>query len=298
VKKDSVQTVQNEIVVYQPNETVRLEVFVRDETVWLTQSQMAEMFGCTVRNVRLHLANIYACHELEEVPTRKDFFLVRTEGKRKVSRTVTCYNLDAIISVGYRVNSVLGVKFRVWATQVIKAYLLKGYAVNARLNQLEDKMDRRFARHEADIVELKDKVDFFVKTSQPPVQGVFYDGQVFDARAFATKHILSAKKSILLIDSWVDVGTLEILSKKRRGVSVEIVSSPCGNKLGATDIAKFNAQYGGLAVRTSAKFHDRFLIIDDRKLYLVGASLKDLGAKCFAFTQLDAAEIPNLKART
>lgn len=297
MKNELTQETKNEIVVYQPNETVRLEVRLEDETVWLTQSQMAEMFGCTIRNIRLHLANIYACHELDEIPTRKDFFLVRTEGSRKVSRTVTCYNLDAIISVGYRVNSVLGVKFRIWATQVLKAYLLKGYAVNARLNQLEDKVDRRLAKHDADIVELKDKVDFFVRTSQPPIQGVFYDGQVFDARVFATKHILSARKSILLIDNWVDVGTLEILSKKAKGVVVEIVASPRGNKLKPTDLALFNTQYGGLTVRTSRNFHDRFLVIDDKRLYLIGASLKDLGWKCFAFTQLDASEIGRLRAR-
>ena len=290
-------TSKNEIVIYQPSETVRLEVRLEDETVWLSQSQMAEMFGCTVRNVRLHLANIYACRELDGASTRKDFFLVRTEGARKVSRRVTCYNLDAIISVGYRVNSVLGVKFRVWATQIIKAYLLRGYAVNARINQLEDKIDRRLAKHDADIVDLKDKVDLFIRTSQPSVQGVFYDGQVVDARVFASKHIFSAKKSILLIDSWVGIGTLEILSKKKFGVSVEIVASPKGNKLQPTDISAFNSQYGGLTVKTSTRFHDRFLIIDDKRLYLIGASLKDLGWKCFAFTQLDASEITGLKSR-
>ena len=288
---------KNEIVVYQPDETLRLEVKLEDETVWLTQSQMAELFGCTTRNVRLHLENIYACGELEAGATRKDFFLVRQEGARQVKRNVTCYNLDAIISVGYRVNSVLGVKFRQWATKVLKEYLLRGYAFSQRLNQLEDKMDRRLAKHDQEIVELKDKVDFFVQTSLPPMQGVFYDGQVFDAKVFAAKHILSAKKSILLIDSWVDVVTLELLAKKAKGVTVEIVASPRGNKISSSDIAMFNRQYGGLSVRTSKNFHDRFLIIDDKVLYLIGASLKDLGWKCFAFTKLAAAEIPNLKAR-
>lgn len=288
---------KNEIVVYQPDETLRLEVKLEDETVWLTQSQMAELFGCTTRNVRLHLENIYACGELEAGATRKDFFLVRQEGARQVKRNVTCYNLDAIISVGYRVNSVLGVKFRQWATKVLKEYLLRGYAFSQRLSQLEDKIDRRLAKHDQEIVELKDKVDFFVQTSLPPVQGVFYDGQVFDAKVFAAKHILSAKKSILLIDSWVDVVTLELLAKKAKGVTVEIVASPRGNKISSCDIAMFNRQYGGLSVRTSKNFHDRFLIIDDKVLYLIGASLKDLGWKCFAFTKLAAAEIPNLKAR-
>ena len=288
---------KNEIVVYQPNETLRLEVKLEDETVWLTQSQMAELFGCTTRNVRLHLENIYACSELEPEATRKDFFLVRQEGGRRVSRCVTCYDLDAIISVGYRVNSIKGVQFRKWATNVLRDYLLKGFSFNARMNQLEDKVDRRLAKHEADIVDLKEKVDFFVQTSLPPVQGVFFNGQVFDAHVFAARHVLSAKKSIFLIDSWVDVVTLELLAKKPKGVAVEVVASPRGNKLSASDIAKFNAQYGGLAVRTSRNFHDRFLIVDDKKLYLFGASLKDLGLKCFAFTELDPSAIPELKRR-
>ena len=288
---------KNEIVVYQPDETIRLEVRLEDETVWLTQSQMGMLFGCTIRNVRMHLENIYSCGELTREATRKDFFLVRMEGPREVHRTVTCYNLDAIISVGYRINSILGVKFRQWATVVLRNYLLQGYAVNQRLNQLEDKVDRRLAEHEQDIGELKEKVDFFVQTSLPPIQGVFYDGQVFDARVFATRHILSAKKSIFLIDNWVDVITLDILSKKSEGVTLEIVTSRNGNKLSTSDIDNFNMQYGRLTIHESANFHDRFLIIDDKALYLVGASLKDLGRKCFAFTQLDSSEISNLKAR-
>ena len=288
---------RNEIVVYQPNETLRLEVKLEDETVWLTQSQMGELFGCTTRNVRLHLENIYASGELESSSTGKDFFLVRMEGNRRVSRRVTCYNLDAIISVGYRVNSIKGVQFRKWATNVLREYLLKGFSFNARMNQLEDKVDRRLAKHDQDIVELKEKVDFFVQTSLPPVQGVFFNGQVFDAHVFAAKYILNARKSILLIDSWVDLATLELLSKKNKGVSVEIVTSPRGNKLKTSDINAFNTQYGGLTVKTSKNFHDRFLVIDNKRLFLFGASLKDLGWKCFAFTELNASAIPELKAR-
>ena len=288
---------ENQIVVYQPNETVRLDVRLENETVWLTQSQMGELFGCTTRNVRLHLENIYACGELHAMATRKDFFLVRIEGGRQVRRTVTCYNLDAIISVGYRVNSILGVKFRQWATGVLKEYLLRGYVVNTRLNQLEDKMDRRLCRAESDIADLKDKVDFFVQTQTPPLQGVFYEGQLWDACSLVEKLIGRAKKTILLIDSWVGPGTLDILAKKRNGVKVEVVTSPRGNKLAATDIAKFNAQYGGLSVKTSMAFHDRFLIIDDKELYLIGASLKDLGRKCFGFTALDKSNIHDILAK-
>ena len=158
-------------------------------------------------------------------------------------------------------------------------------------------MDRRLAKHDQQIVELTEKVDFFVQTSQPPVRGVFYSGQVFDAHVFAAKFILSAKKSILLIDSWVDVMTLELLAKKAKGVTVEIVTSRRGNKISTSDAAKFNTQHGGLTITVSKNFHDRFLVIDDKTLYLVGASLKDLGWKCFPFTELSASEIPNLRAR-
>ncbi|MDY3228598.1 MAG: RhuM family protein [Kiritimatiellia bacterium] len=288
---------ENQIVVYQPDEVMRLEVRLENETVWLTQSQMAELFGCTVRNIRLHLENIYNCGELEDSTTRKDFFLVRMEGSRKVSRQVACYNLDAIISVGYRVNSVLGVRFRQWATGVLRDYLLKGYAVNSRLAVLEDKVDRRLAKHDDRIAALEQQVDFFVKTNTPPPQGIFYEGQLWDACSFVENLIAKAKSSILLIDSWVDVGTLDMLAKKRKGVAVEVVASKRGNKLAATDVMKFNTQYGPLTLKESAAFHDRFLILDDKELYLIGASLKDLGKKCFGFTKMDAGEIPGIKAR-
>ena len=288
---------ENQIVVYQPNETVRLDVRLENETVWLTQSQMGELFGCTTRNVRLHLENIYACGELIPEATRKDFFLVRMEGSRTVRRTVTCYNLDAIISVGYRVNSILGVKFRQWATKVLKEYLLRGYSINARMNQIEDRIDRRLVVYDKRIESLEDKVDFFVQTREPPLQGVFYEGQLWDACSLVEKLIGRAKKTILLIDSWVGPGTLDMLAKKRKGVSVEVVTSPRGNKLAASDITKFNAQYGGLSVKTSMAFHDRFLIIDDKELYLIGASLKDLGKKCFGFTALDKSNIPDILAK-
>ena len=162
---------------------------------------------------------------------------------------------------------------------------------------VEDRLDRRLAKTEADVVELKDKVDFFVQTQTPPLQGVFYEGQLWDACSLVEKLIGRAKKTILLIDSWVGPGTLDMLAKKRKGVSVEVVTSSRGNKLAATDIAKFNAQYGGLSVKTSMAFHDRFLIIDDKELYLIGASLKDLGKKCFGFTKMDAGEIAAIKAR-
>ena len=288
---------ENQIVVYQPNETIRLDVRLENETVWLTQSQMGMLFGCSVDNIGLHLKNIYAVGELSRESTTEDFSVVRQEGSRQVRRNVTCYNLDAIISVGYRVNSILGVKFRQWATNVLKSYLLQGYAVNQRLNQLEDKVDRRWLSHERDIADLKEKVDFFVQTQTPPLQGVFYEGQLWDACSLVEKLIGRAKKEIVLIDSWVGPSTLDMLTKKRKGVKVEVVTSPRGNKLAASDIEKFDAQYGGLEVKTSTAFHDRFLIIDGKELYLIGASLKDLGRKCFGFTKMDAGEIVGIMSR-
>ena len=292
---------ENQIVVYQPNETVRLDVRLENETVWLTQSQMATLFGCSSDNIGLHLKNVYAVGELARESTTEDFSVVRMEGLRQVRRKVTCYNLDAIISVGYRVNSILGVKFRQWATSVLKDYLLRGYSVNARLNQLEDKMDRRLAKTEADVAELKDKVDFFVQTQTPPLQGVFYNGQLWDARALVLKLIQSAKRSLILIDNWANTEVLDLFKKKREGVRLTIFTSEHFKKgvpkhlISPSDIATFNAQYPKLAVRYNETFHDRFLIIDDKELYLIGASLKDLGSKCFAFTKLDPADIRRIK---
>ena len=291
---------KNEIVVYQPDDTMRLDVRLRDDTVWLSQEQMVKLFGRDQSVIARHISNIFKEGELDrKVVYAKFAYTTRhgaIPGKTQV-KEVGLYNLDVVISVGYRVKSVQGTRFRQWATQVLKEFMLRGYAFNQRLNQLEDKVDRRLSKTEQDVVDLKEKVDFFVQTSQPPVRGVFYNGQVFDAHVFAAKFILSAKKSILLIDSWVDVVTLELLAKKAKGVTVEIVTSRRGNKISASDVAKFNAQHGGLTVTVSKNFHDRFIAIDGRRLYLVGASLKDLGWKCFAFTELDAGEIPNLRAR-
>ena len=292
---------ENQIVVYQPNETVRLDVRLENETVWLTQSQMATLFVCSSDNIGLHLKNVYAVGELAHESTTEDFSVVRMEGSRQVRRKVTCYNLDAIISVGYRVNSILGVKFRQWATSVLKDYLLRGYSVNARLNQLEDKMDRRLTKTEADVSELKDKVDFFVQTQTPPLQGVFYNGQLWDARALVLSLISRAKRSLILIDNWANTEVLDLFAKKRKGVRLTIFTSEHFKKgvpkhlISPADVATFNAQYPKLAIRYNETFHDRFLIIDDKERYLIGASLKDLGSKCFAFTKLAPTAIRSLK---
>ena len=293
---------ENQIVVYQPNETVRLDVRLENETVWLTQAQLCELFGVVKSNISYHLKNIYGTNELDYGATVQKIRTVRLESGRNVARDIEYFNLDVIISLGYRINSRLGIQFRQWATHVLKEYLLRGYSVNTRLNQLEDKMDRRLAKHDDDIAELKDKVDFFVQTQTPPLQGVFYDGQLWDARALVLKLVSSAKRSLILIDNWATVETLDLFTKKRKGVKVTVITSEHYRKkvphptISAADVKTFNAQYPKLAVRYNESFHDRFLIIDDKELYLIGASLKDLGAKCFGFTKMDAAQIRRIKA--
>ena len=291
---------ENQIIVYQPNETVRLDVRLENETVWLTQEQIASLFGTKRPAITKHLANVYKSGELEREGTCSILEHMGNDGKQ-LYRTMF-YNLDAILSVGYRVNSRNATLFRRWATQVLKSYLLKGYAVNTRLNQLEDKVDRRLAKHEDRLATLEQKVDFFVQTKEPPIQGVFYDGQLWDARALVLKLVAGAKRLLILIDNWATAATLDLFAKKRKGVKVTIFTSEHYDKkhvphrkISDADVKTFNAQYPKLAVRYNETFHDRFLIVDDRELYLIGASLKDLGKKCFAFTKLDAGEIRRIK---
>ena len=282
---------ENQIVVYQPNETVRLDVRLENETVWLTQEQMCQLFQRDRSVITKHVRNVFSEGECDEM-NNVQILHINQRG-----RPLALYSLDVIISVGYRVKSLIGTQFRRWATQILKNHLLHGQALIQRMNVIEDRLDRRLAKTEADVVELKDKVDFFVQTREPPLQGVFYEGQLWDACSLVESLIGRAKKTILLIDSWVGTGTLDMLAKKRKGVVVEVVTSPRGNKLAASDITKFNAQYGGLSVKTSTAFHDRFLITDDKELYLIGASLKDLGKKCFGFTSLDKSNIPDILAK-
>jgi len=290
---------QNQIVVYQPNETVRLDVRLENETVWLTQEQMSLLFGRDQSVIARHVGNIFKEGELDRNSVYAKNAYTASDGK---TYQVAFYNLDVVISVGYRVKSVQGTRFRQWATGILKEYLIRGYAVNARLNQLEDKMDRRFSKYDSDIAELKGKVDFFVQTQTPPLQGVFYNGQFWDARALVLSLVSRAKRSLILIDNWANTEVLDLFKKKREGVRLTIFTSEHYDKkhvphrkISPADVATFNAQYPKLAVRYNETFHDRFLIIDDRELYLIGASLKDLGSKCFAFTKLDPAVIRSIK---
>ena len=294
---------ENQIVVYQPNETVRLDVRLENETVWLTQAQLCDLFGVVKSNVSYHLKNIFGTNELDYGATVQKIRTVRTEAGRTVSRDIEYFNLDVIISLGYRINSRLGIQFRQWATRVLKEYLLHGQVVNQCLALLEDKIDRRLAKHDDRIATLEQKVDFFVQTQIPPVQGVFYDGQLWDARALVLKLVAGAKRSMILIDNWATPETLDLFAKKRKGVKVTIFTSEHYDKkhvphrkISDADIKTFNTQYPKLAVRYNETFHERFLIIDDKELYLIGASLKDLGHKCFAFTKLDAGEIRRIKS--
>lgn len=217
---------ENQIVVYQPNETVRLDVRLANETVWLTQEQIANLFGTKRPAITKHLANIYKSGELEREGTCSILEHMGNDGRQ--SYRTMFYNLDAILSVGYRVNSRNATLFRRWATQVLKAYLLKGYAVNERMNQLEDKVDRRLAKHDSDIAELKEKVDFFVQTKEPPLQGIFYQNKFWDAKSLLIKFIRRAKKELIVIDAYPGVATLDMLAKRGRGVKIELVTHSNG----------------------------------------------------------------------
>ena len=262
---------QNEIIIYQPEESIKLEVRLEDETVWLTQAQMAELFKTTPQNVTIHIKSIYKEQELEIIGTCKEHLQVRQEGNRIVRRKQKFYNLDVIISVGYR--SIYGTRFRQWATRILKDYLLKGYAINRRIEQLE----KTVADH-------TEKIDFFIRTALPPVEGIFYDGQIFDAYAFATDLIKSAKESIILIDNYVDETTLLMLSKRMQDVEVTIYTSKVDKRL-LLDIQKHNEEYPPIKLLEYKQAHDRFLLVDT-EVYHIGASLKDLGKKWFAFSRL------------
>ena len=276
---------QGEIILYQPDKEVKLEVRLENETVWLNRLQLAELFARDVKTIGKHINNALK-EELADMATVAKFAIVQIEGGREVTRHIEFYNLDMILSVGYRVKSNRGVEFRRWANKVLKEYLLKGYSVNQRLKSLEEKVDTKLLQHEKQLDYLTDKVDFFVRTSLPPVEGIFYDGQIFDAYKFATDLIRTAKKSILLIDNYVDDSVLLMLSKRDKGVTATICTHTISNQLNL-DIQKHNSQYPQIEVKTYKQSHDRFLIIDNTDVYHIGASLKDLGKKMFAFSKLD-----------
>ena len=259
---------RGEIILYQPDSEVRLEVRLENETVWLSIEEMSQLFGRDISVIGKHIRNVFKEGELLKEAVWAKFAYTASDGK---TYQVDYYNLDVIISVGYRVKSHRGTQFRQWANKVLKEYLLKGHVINYRLEQ----MDTRLQKHERQIEYLTDKVD-----------GVFYDGQIFDAYKFATDLIRSAKKSILLIDNYVNESVLLMLSKRNAGVKADIYTQTVSRQL-QLDLQKHSSQYPPISIHVYKKCHDRFLIIDGTDVWHIGASLKDLGKKMFAFSRLD-----------
>lgn len=279
------QNTENEIIIYQPDSMIKLEVRLENDTVWLTQQQIADLFGTKRPAITKHLANIYKSGELEENSTCSILEHMGNDGNQRY--TTKYYNLDAILSVGYRVNSRNATLFRQWASKILKEYLLRGYSVNQRFLYMESRIDRRLSEHDQQIRELSGKVDFFLKTSLPPREGVLFDGQIFDAYVFVCDLIKRARKRIILIDNYIDETVLTLLNKRNRGVLATIYTKRIDDNL-QLDIERHNDQYSPINVRTAPNIHDRFLIIDDM-LYHIGASIKDLGKKLFAFSQMETS---------
>jgi len=270
---------KNEIILYQPDEVAEhIEVRLKDETVWLNRNQIATLFGRDVKTIGKHINNVFDEGELQKKSTIANFATVQSEGGRTVERNIEYYNLDVIISVGYRVKSKQGTQFRIWATRVIKDYLLKGYAINNRMNRLEDNFESLKSK--------VDQIDVQISTHLIPNQGVFFDGQIFDAYELASRIIRSAKKEIILIDNYIDESTLIHLSKKTDKAKVLLLTKTITKQL-ALDVTKANEQYGNFEAKQFTNSHDRFLMIDRNELYHIGASLKDLGKKWFAFSKMD-----------
>ncbi|MGF7141288.1 virulence RhuM family protein [Roseimarinus sediminis] len=275
---------QGEIVIYRASDTneFQLEVRVEDETVWLNRQQIALLFDRDIKTIGKHITNSLK-EELKSISVVAKFATTANDGK---IYQVEYFNLDMIISVGYRVKSERGVQFRIWANKILKDYLLKGHAIN-----------QRFEKIEGDVWYLKTKVDaidFQIHTNLPPNEGIFYDGQIFDAHQFISKLLKSAKKSIVLIDNYIDDSTLTLISKRAKGVEAIIYTSNISKQI-KLDLERHNAQYAKIELKQFNKAHDRFLIIDNKTVYHIGASLKDLGKKWFAFSKinLNAQEMLN-----
>lgn len=275
----------NEIVLYQPNEQMSLEVKLENETVWLTLNQMASLFGRDKSVISRHIKAIFQERELTYEGSVAKNATVQTEGNRQVIRDVEFYNLNVIISVGYRVKSQQGTAFRIWASEVLKDYMLRGYAVNQRIVYVEEYFDKRLRAHEQRIENVEQKIDFFVRTSLPPHQGIFYDGQIFDAYTFINDRIREATTRIILIDNYINDSVLTILSKRADKVTATIYTKKPSAQL-QLDIQKHNAQYPTINVIEFDRSHDRFLCIDET-VYHLGASIKDLGKKWFAFNRME-----------
>ena len=280
---------KNEIVLYQSDELAsRIEVRIESDTVWLNRQQLAALFGRDIKTIGKHIGNVFSEGELDKGVVVANFATTTQHGAIKgktQTLSVEHYNLDVIISVGYRVKSKQGTQFRIWANNVLKDYLLKGYVLNQRMNRIETVVDNL-----ADKVK---EIDLQLKTNMIPTQGVFFEGQVFDAYQLASKIIRSATKSIVLIDNYIDETTLIHLSKKGKDVKVMLLTKNAGKQL-ALDVEKANMQYGNFTLKQFTKSHDRFLIIDGVEVFHLGASLKDLGKKWFAFSKLDKSSVESI----
>lgn len=280
---------KGEIIVYQSDNTLQLEVRMEDETVWLTQAQMVELFQRDVSVISRHINNIFKEGELDK-KSNLHFMQIANSDK-----PLTLYSLDVIISVGYRVKSQRGTQFRIWANRVLRDYMLKGYIISKRMDKIEqvllEQADKLIV-HDNMLSEHDRKIDFFIKTSLPPVEGVFYDGQLFDAYKFVADLIRTATQSLILIDNYVDDTVLTLFTKRNSGVKATIYTAQISKQL-SLDLQRHNSQYEPIDIYQFRQSHDRFLIIDEKELYHIGASLKDLGKKWFAFSkiQLDIKEM-------
>ena len=271
---------QNQIILYSPNESISLEVRLENETVWLNRQQIAQLFGRDIKTIGKHINNALR-EELSNCSVVANFATTATDGK---TYNVEYYNIEVITSVGYRVKSKQGVQFRQWANKVLKDYLLRGYAVNQRIETLENRIDNKLYEHEQKIEHLTEQVDFFVRTSLPPVEGVFHNNQVFDAHILMSELVKQAKVRIIIIDNYVDDSVLTLLSKRKTGLIAEIYTYKKSEQF-TLDLDKHNLQYPSVTVHVNKTCHDRFMIIDD-KVYHIGASIKDLGQKLCAVTLL------------
>jgi len=265
----------NEIIVYQTDTQENIEVRIEQDTVWLTQAQMADLFQTSRNNITIHTSNIFKEGELQKISVCKNSLLTAADGK---SYKTTLYNLDVIISIGYRVKSQRGTQFRIWANSILKEYMLKGYVVQSSIRKLEKDVH--------DLQQKSKEFELYIQSSLPPKQGIFFDGQVFDAYTFVADIIRSAHTSIILIDNYIDDTVLTLLSKRSDKVQATIFTQQISKQL-QLDIQKHNAQYPEIEVKTNTQSHDRFLILDSKTVYHIGASLKDLGKKWFAFSKLE-----------
>ena len=271
------------MVIYNDGE-LELNVSVTQDTLWLTQKQLGELFNVESHNITYHIQNIYKQNELEKNPTTQKIRVVQKEGKREVERDVDHYNLDMIISIGYRVNSITATKFRQWATSVLKSYIQNGYVINS-----EKITNDRFVSLENEVSVLKSQMiemkALIKDDSIKPSKGIFFDGQTYDAYIFVNDLLKSTKSEVVLIDNYID-DTVFTLFSKYPNLKIKIYTQTISKQL-RLDYQKYNSQYKNIELKEFKNAHDRFLIIDQKEIYHIGASLKDLGKKWFAFSKFE-----------